>query len=104
MVKVKWTPLARSDVENLFHYYEDISIRFAETIIDEIFKATGYLEMMPELGPKEPIFSHLKRNYRYLVVLRRYKLIYLYENNTCYILMVWDCRNSSEVLRNSIKE
>lgn len=49
MVKVKWTPLARSDVENLFHYYEDISIRFAETIIDEIFKATGYLEMMPEL-------------------------------------------------------
>lgn len=99
MAQIVWTELARSDIESIFHYYETISSLLAETIVDEIFESVDYLKKMPEIGAKEPLFSDLDRNYRYLVVLRRYKLIYLYENNICYILMVWDCRNNPELLR-----
>lgn len=99
MGQIVWTELARSDIESIFHYYETISSLLAETIVDEIFESVDYLKKMPEIGAKEPLFSDLDRNYRYLVVLRRYKLIYLYENNICYILMVWDCRNNPELLR-----
>ena len=98
MAQIIWTELARSDVESIFQYYETISSLLAETIIDEIFDSVEYLKKMPELGAKEPLFSHLGRNYRYLVVRERYKLMYLYENNKCYILMVWDCRNNPELL------
>ncbi|MBR6092446.1 MAG: type II toxin-antitoxin system RelE/ParE family toxin [Bacteroidales bacterium] len=102
MAQIIWTELARSDVENIFHYYETISSLLAETIVDEIFDSVYYLKKMPEIGAKEPLFSHLRRNYRYLIVRKRYKLIYLYENNKCFILMVWDCKNNPELLRKSI--
>lgn len=102
MAQIIWTELARSDIENIFHYYETISSLLAETIVYEIFDSVYYLKKMPEIGAKEPLFSHLRRNYRYLVVRKRYKLIYLYENNKCFILMVWDCINNPELLRKSI--
>ena len=101
MAQIIWTELARSDIENIFHYYETISSLLAETIVYEIFDSVYYLKKMPEIGAKEPLFSHLRRNYRYLVVRKRYKLIYLYENNK-FILMVWDCINNPELLRKSI--
>ena len=101
MAQIIWTELARIDIENIFHYYETISSLLAETIVYEIFDSVYYLKKMPEIGAKEPLFSHLRRNYRYLVVRKRYKLIYLYENNK-FILMVWDCINNPELLRKSI--
>ncbi len=101
MVQVIWTPLAQKDVENIFRYYEGISNRVAQAIVEELFDAANNLETMPEMGAKELTFEHLHRNYRYLLVLRRYKLVYLYENQTCSILMVWDCRNNPNILLNS---
>lgn len=56
---------------------------------------------MPEMGPKEPLLEQYNRNYRYVLVQRRYKLIYLYENETCSVLMVWDCRQNPQALENS---
>ena len=53
------------------------------------------------MGPSEPMLKHLKRNYRYVLVLSRYKLVYLYENNVCSILMVWDCKRNPKDLKKS---
>lgn len=44
MAQIIWTELARSDVENIFHYYETISSLLAETIVDEIFDSVYYLK------------------------------------------------------------
>ena len=101
MVQVIWTPLAQEDVHNIFDYYNGISSRVAQAVVEEIFDAANRLETMPEMGAREQVFAHLNREYRYLVVLRRYKLIYLYENHACSILMVWDCRRNPELLKNS---
>ncbi|MBQ8958832.1 MAG: type II toxin-antitoxin system RelE/ParE family toxin [Bacteroidales bacterium] len=101
MVQVIWTPLAQEDVEDIFNYYNSISNRVAQAVAEEIFDAANHLETMPEMGTIEPTFAHLHRNYRYLVVLRRYKLIYLYENQVSSILMVWDCRQNPELLKHN---
>lgn len=101
MVQVIWTTLAQDDIAKLFHYYEQYSNRFAQRFVEEIFQRANMLEMMPEMGSLEPLCEHLKRKYRYLLVFRRFKIIYLYEHEICYILMAWDCKNNPELLRNS---
>ena len=101
MVQIIWTPLAQEDVASVFRYYEKYSIHFAQRIVEEIFCRANGLEKMPEMGALEPILEHLGRNYRYLLVFRRYKLIYLFEHETCYILMLWDCLSNPNLLRDS---
>ena len=96
-----WTEPARKDLEGIFRYYDAISHKVAITYSEELLKAGDRLKTMPEMGPKEPELEHLKRNYRNVLVLRTYKLIYLYENDVCSILMVWDCRQNPKLMRDS---
>ena len=93
--------MAQEDVAKFYHYYEQYSNRFAQRFVEEVFRRADMLEMMPERGSLEPVCAHLNRNYRYLLVFRRFKIIYLYEFWSCYILMVWDCRNDPKLLQNS---
>lgn len=101
MVKVVWTPSARQDVESIFHYYDKLSHRVAKALVIELLDAARQLQLMPEMGPKEPILEFLHRNYRYVLVRRHYKLIYLYERQICSILMVWDCRQNPSLMEQS---
>ena len=101
MVSLIWTELAQRDLDEIFRYYDTISIKVAIAYSEEIIKAGDLLVFFPEMGPMEPVLCHLGRNYRYILVLRRYKLIYLFEDEVCSILMVWDCRESPELLKNS---
>ena len=100
MVKVIVTPSAIKDAKDIFNYYEaKSSYSTAHKMLQEIIAHVRRLELMPEMGPKEPLLEILNRNYRYVLVLRRYKLVYLYENNICSILMVWDCRRNPKSLK-----
>jgi plasmid stabilization system protein ParE len=99
MVQVIWTTPAQQDMAELFRHYDALSHKTAAHYMEEFLEAAVNLTQMPEAGPKEPMLAHHKRNYRYLVVLRRYKLIYLYENSTCFILMIWDCRRNPKTLK-----
>lgn len=101
MVKVVWTSPARQDVENIFRYYDVLSHSFAKSLTEEFLDASKRLQLMPEMGPIEPLLEQYHRNYRYVLVHRRYKLIYLYENQTCSILLVWDCRQNPTWLEQS---
>ena len=101
MVKVVLTPLAIEDAERLFRFLDDFSHHAAQTLKKEIVAAAKRLKKMPEMGPKEPVLEEFNRNYRYVLVLRRYKIIYLFENEVCSILMVWDCRQNPKALKDS---
>ena len=98
MVRVIITPSAIVDAESIFRYYDVYSHRAADRFKQEIIDAVRRLKQMPEMGAKEPVLEHLNRNYRYVLVFRRYKLVYLYENNVCSILMVWDCRQNPQLM------
>lgn len=102
MVKVIVTPSAIKDAKEIFSHYEACSSHsFAKKLLKEFIAYARRLETMPEMGPKEPLLERYHRNYRYVLVLRRYKLIYLFEKETCSILMVWDCRQNPNLLENS---
>lgn len=98
---LEWTESARQDLEEIFQYYGSLSHKVAMSYMEELLKAGDRLEQMPEMGPKEPELEHLNRNYRFVLVLRTYKLIYLFENEVCSILMVWDCRQNPKALKDS---
>ena len=98
---MNWSELARRDMEEILGYYESFSHKTAEFYSEELLNAGDRLMQMPEMGPKEPLLEQYNRNYRYVLVQRRYKLIYLYENETCSVLMVWDCRQNPQALENS---
>ena len=99
MVQVNWATPARQDLADIFRYYITCSQQTAITYVEELIKAGDRLKLMPEMGPKEPSLEIKNRNYRYVIVLRRYKLVYLYENNICSILMVWDCKRNPKDLK-----
>lgn len=101
MAQLNWSEPARNDLEEIIRYYESLSHKAALLYSEEILKAGDRLMFMPEMGPKEPLLQQYKRNYRYVVVLRHYKIIYLYENNVCSILMIWDCRQNPNSLKSS---
>ena len=101
MARLNWSELARRDLEEIIRYYENLSHKTALFYSEELLNAGDRLMLMPAMGPKEPLLEQYKRNYRYVVVLRHYKLIYLYENDVCSILMVWDCRQNPSQLKDS---
>ena len=102
MVKVIVTPSAIGDAKEIFGYYEACSSHhFAKQLLKEFIAYARRLEQMPEIGPVEPLLKQYHKNYRYVLVQRRYKLIYLYENDVCSILMVWDCRKNPKQLKKS---
>lgn len=102
MVKVIVTPSAIKDAREIFGHYEACSSQsFAKKLLKEFIAYARRLETMPEMGPKEPLLKRYHRNYRYVLVQRRYKLVYLYEKETCSILMVWDCRKNPKQLKKS---
>ena len=101
MAQLNWSEPARRDLEEIIRYYESLSHKTALFYSEEILNAGDRLMLMPEMGPKEPLLKHYKRNYRYVLVQCRYKLIYFYEKETCSILMVWDYRQNSKRLKKS---
>jgi len=99
-LKVLWTDSARFLLEEIFDYYkENASIKVARKLTKQIIDRTIQLEKNPRSGPKEPLLSKRKFEYRYLVE-GNYKIIYWIEDNYIKIATVFDCRQNPEIMDN----
>ena len=87
MVPLIWTEPARNDLESVFGYFNAISTKVAIHYSEEFIKAGDRLKIFPEMGPLEPSLEHLERNYRYV-----------FENEVCSILIIWDCKKNPKLL------
>ena len=88
-LRVFWTDTARFQLEDIFNYYKDkASIRVARKLVKQIIDRTIQLEKNPNSGPKEPLLSGRKFEYRYLVE-GNYKIIYWKQDN--YIKIATEC-------------
>lgn len=92
MVEVIWLPRAIRRVREIHSYYKLKSQKAGDKLIQDIKETTGNLSQFPEIGALEPALSDVSISYRYLLVRSIYKIIYFVENNTVYIVTVWDCR------------
>ncbi len=96
---VFWTDTARFQLEDIFNYYKDTAnIRVARKLVKQIIDRTIQLEKNPDSGPKEPLLSNRKFDYRYLVE-GNYKIIYWQQDNYIKIATVFDCRQNPEKMK-----
>jgi toxin ParE1/3/4 len=99
-LRVFWTNTARFQLEDIFNYYKfKASIRVARKLVKQIIERTIQLEKNPESGPKEPLLTDRKFEYRYLVE-GNYKIIYWIEDNYIKVATVFDCRQNPEKIKN----
>lgn len=98
-LRVFWTDTARFQLEDIFDYYENkASLKVARKLVKQIINRTIQLEENPNSGPKEPLLSNRKFEYRYLVE-GNYKIIYWKENQSIKIATVFDCRQNPEKMK-----
>jgi len=99
-LRVFWTDTARFQLEDIFNYYKDkASLKVARKLVKQIIDRTIQLEKNPNSGPKEPLLSDRKFEYRYLVE-GNYKIIYWKESNYIKIATIFDCRQNPEKMDN----
>ncbi len=54
---------------------DEQGLTYAETVLNKILQSTKLLESTPKIGTVEPLLTHKKSEYRFLVVWS-YKIIY----------------------------
>lgn len=93
-------PSAQKDIQQICQYLraKTFSSRSGQKLRNGIKLAIDMLSRFPKSGMKEPMLED-KGSFRYMVVQKHYKVIYMVEDNLCYVFAVWDCRNNPMLLK-----
>src|SRR5690554_910111 len=76
MAKIIWTKKAFSQFQRIVKFiYEEEGLSSAEIVRIKILQVTSLLGTNPQMGTVEPLLTHKKFHYRFLVVWS-YKIIY----------------------------
>lgn len=99
MAVVIWSDKAKQDLRSIhsFHYV-NVSPLFAARLLLDIVDTADVLEHSPRIAPEEKDFEDLGEIRGLLVKQKgkkpQYKLMYMVENDTCYILSVWNTKRN----------
>lgn len=100
-----WLPTAEEDLDLLYHYYaKDKSKKYAVKIYNEILDSAEQLVDFPEMGIVEQELSEDKNEYRSLLVRRHFKLVYLIEKSSVYVIALFDCRQDPKTNKQKINK
>lgn len=102
-INLIWEDEALDDLKQIFDYLKEKNLRAAYGLSMRLYNAAESLKQFPKMGPVESLLEDCDEIYRYVVVDKYYKLIYVIENNTIHIIMIWDCRRAPEKVKDSIK-
>ncbi len=95
MALIQWQTNAKRHLKSIFDYYrKNASLEVAFAMRDAIVNPVDRLEEFPLSGVVDHELSNKNHIYYYLIAKRGkriYRIYYLYENETCYILAIWDC-------------
>ena len=99
MALVVWHDSARRHLLKIFEYnIDNISEKFAYSILRAMLGAVHALERAPRKGAPESLLQNRKFEYRHLIVRKHYKVIYFIDNNECHIVAIWDVRQNPQTL------
>lgn len=108
MALIKWQTKAKGHVKLIIDYYrEHASVAVAQSFKSTLISSVDKLYDFPLLGKRDTQFSTEDTQYYFLVVgwrKRSYKVYYLYENDICSILAVWDCSRNPDKLKEWVFE
>lgn len=95
---IKWTPLARKSLKDIYNFYlPDTGRTKALEIVQRIKDETNYLLTFPEMGMREKLDGKLSK-YR-SIIKDHCKIYYTIEKKHILIALIWDTRRNPESLR-----
>ena len=96
---VIWKESAVRRLNLIYQYIASKNPAAAVRLYNNFLDATERLRDFPRLASLEPILDSEPEAFRSLVVAHHYKVIYYFDNETVYIIDLWDCRQSPSRLR-----
>lgn len=94
-VRVIWTDESLNDLEVIFDFLAEKSVKVAKKIVQSILAKTRQLETFPESGSPQETDKTVSRSYRYLVE-EHYKIIYSLDEEVLYVEAIVDTRQDPE--------
>jgi len=89
-----WDSEAGKQFKKIYKYIKkNISEKTANKIRKQITDRIDELRFQPERFPQEPLLSHRKENYRFILV-SPYKLIYEFTNSEVRILFIYSTKQN----------
>jgi|GEM_PF-842768 len=76
------------------------AVRVYNGILDEIERLASF----PQIARVEEDLKGLGAEFRSLVVLRRYKVVFFTLNDMVYVVSVWDCRRNPKDFERIVRE
>ena len=89
-LKVIWTNKSKEQLKAIFNYYKVLTPQGAKSVKDDILKAGRELVFVKQYQQDE-IEPEFRR-----IIVRHYKLIYSIEEDTIWILRIFDTRKNPE--------
>ena len=98
MAKIIWTNKAFGQLERAINYIrKEQGLSYAEIVLNKILEKITLLESSPEMGALEPLLSHKKTEYRFLIVWS-FKIIYRFSKDQITISRIFHTsRNPSKL-------
>jgi len=91
-----WEDKAGKELRKIYNYIKsNYSEKSAIKIRDEIISKIDALRIHPERYPPEPLLTHRKENYRFIIV-RLYKIIYEFTGHEIRILLIYNTRQNPD--------
>ena len=99
MVKVIWTKKTLNQLERAIKYIEvEQGATYAEIVLKKTLEKTRLLEQNPKIGQVEPLLTHKRSEYRYVIVWS-YKIIYRIEKDKVVISRIFHTSRNPNKLR-----
>ena len=108
MALIQWQTNAKRHLRQIFDYYKGhASVAVAQSISHAIVESIDRLESFPTSGVIDYELSTEDITYYYVIAEkenRTYRVYYIYENDICSVLAIWDCsmnpsKRASRVVR-----
>ena len=106
MALIRWQTNAKRHLKQIYDYYkEHASYAVACAMRDAILDSVEMLYAFPLSGKADAELSTDDTQYYYVIAKRgkrTYRIYYIYENDICAILAVWDCSKNPAKRQSSI--
>ena len=95
-MKILWRKKASDDLEAIYNYIKEESPQNAIMVFNKIYDLANSLIVFPEKYPVEPTLNN--PNVRFAVIWS-FKIIYISEKDTIYILRIFNTKRNPKKLK-----
>ena len=97
-MKIKISRNAEKHLDSIFDFICQDNEKAAIDIYNIILDQIDFLAKQPKMAAIELLLENFPREYRSLVVMRKYRVVYFIEDEIVHISAIWDCRRNPDSL------